>query len=807
VSAFSPHSGSCYHCGLPIPAGASFTKTLGDQECRFCCPACRVVAGMIHDSGMGKYYDYRTSPAPFPALEEGELPRALREELALYDDEREQSTFVTTHPDGSREALFSIEGITCAACSWLIDRQLSAVPGVVAAEVNLTTHRALVRWNPSGVALSKILQAIHRLGYRAYPYAPDREEQYRQQEERTLLRRLALAGIGMMQVMMVAVPLYTGLSGWIADDQKLLFRWAALLLTTPVVFYSSVPFFTAALRDLKTRYLTMDVSVSLAILGAYLASVWATFFDGREVYYDAVAMFAFFLLLGRYAEMKVRHRAGESGNRLLRLLPESAIRLLGSEQKVIARSQIEVGDTLLVKAGSTLPADGVVVEGNSGVDESALTGESHVVRKERGSKLLAGTINREAPITMAVTSTGNDTQISLVVRLLERARQEKPGIAHLADRVASHFVKVILLVTFAVYLYWHFTAPEEAFWIALSVLVVTCPCALALATPVALTAATASLGRAGILLARGHVLETLPRVTHVVFDKTGTLTTGEPVIDQIVPLNNFGEDECLAIAAALERYSEHPIAKAFATRCNGLPLPEVTDVTLVPGQGIAGTMGERTFRIGTPAYLEVTLAPPEASGQWVLLGEREQPLCWFRLSDRVREGAVASVRAVQARGVAVQILSGDPSSAAAELGRSLGVAEVFSGVSPEGKLAHIQRLQQQGAVVLMVGDGINDAPVLAAANLSIAMGCATDLARVHADLLLPRGNLDDMVHLLQKGVAVQRVIRQNLAWAVVYNLLALPLAAAGWVHPWMAAAGMSASSLLVVLNAFRLRGR
>ena len=818
---------TCYHCGLDVPPGEHFNLTLDGESRHFCCPGCRAVAQLIHSSGMESYYQYRTSPGQLPDFDGDHLATDLQEELKLYDEPSLQRDFVDVMEDGCCEVTLSIEGITCAACVWLLDKQLIGLTGVGHAKVNLTTHRAVIQWQADKLNFSDILQAIYSLGYKAHPFSPDREEQYQKEEGQLALRRLALAGIGMMQVMMFTVPLYVGELSGMAEQYKLLFRWSGLLLTTPVVFYSAKPFFVAAWRDIRARYLTMDIPVSLAIGGAYVASVWSTLSGGREVYFDSVCMFTFFLLLGRFLEMRVRHRAGESGNRLLRLLPDSAIRLQDGEQSVIAARLLNVGDCVLIKPGATVPADGVVIEGSSGIDESALTGESQSVRKQTGDMVIGGTINLEAPLVVELTLVGKDTRLSTIVRLLERAKQEKPGITQLANRVSSYFVFAVLIIAAVVAAYWSIILPANAFWITLSVLVVTCPCALSLATPAALTAATGSLSRLSILLTRGHVLEALPQVTHVVFDKTGTLTEGNLGVESVLPVGSYTKQQSIALAFALEQYSEHPIAQAFIALSKKVPTKKTSEESFVPvdvgavsidsidikqGKGLEANIEGCRTRIGTIDYvtelsgqaIEQPSGHSIKTGQWILLGDEHSAICWFQLSDTLRSGAHDCVQQIKSMGLNVELLSGDPSSAAAELGEQLGIDAVIAGASPEDKLAHIRQLQGKGAIVVMVGDGINDGPVLACAQVSIAVGCASDLARANADVLLPAGDLNDIPILLQKARKTRRIIKQNLSWALVYNLLALPLAAAGWVPPYMAAIGMSASSLVVVTNALRL---
>jgi len=796
----------CYHCGLDIPPNSQFFTLIDGQQQRMCCPGCQAVAQTIVDSGLDNFYKHRaTSSTDTPDIAVNTVSDAQLNELSLYDEPSLQKEFVVDK-DGQREATLVIEGITCAACVWLLEHHLTKQAGVSVAKVNLTNHRARICWNPDEQKLSQLMAEIYRIGYQAHPYHPNKEEQLLEQERKRATRRLGVAGLGMMQVMMIAVALYGGAIQGIEGKHVTFMRWASMVIATPVILYAARPFFIAALRDLRTRHLSMDVPVSIAIGGAYLASIWATVTDSGEVYFDSVTMFTFFLLIGRYLEMQARHRTGRAGNAMMDLLPASAIKLIDGEESIIPAKELCVGDHVLVKPGHTIPADGVILSGNSSVDESALTGEYLPIRKETGAEIIGGTINVENPVTIEVTKIGAETQLSSIVRLLERAQEDKPKAAQLADRVASYFVAAVLLTAAGVSFGWWLVSPEDAFWITLSVLVVTCPCALSLATPTALTAATGTLRQKGMLITRGHVLENLSRATHVVFDKTGTLTEGNLTLQETRVLSDDTTENVQAIAAALEQHSEHPIARAFQPVAGNLT---ASDLNSVLGQGLEGIVDGVRYRIGKPGFAAELCnmeepAPPEESGQWLLLCSEQAPQAWYRLDDQIRREAITCIKSLQAMGLQCEMLTGDSSGAVQSVARTLNIDTVISGVSPEQKLEHIQQLQSQGAQVLMVGDGINDIPVLAGAQTSIAMGTATDLAKTNADCVLISADLLRLVDAIRLSRKTRTIIRQNLSWSAGYNLLALPLAALGFVAPYMAALGMSLSSLVVVGNALRL---
>ena len=795
----------CYHCGLPVPKGSSYTTVINSEARSMCCPGCLAVAETIVGSGLDTYYKHRTETADSPDIRGKEIPDSLLQELSLYDDQTVQHDFVVKK-DAYSEASLVIEGITCAACVWLLENHIKGIPGVKKAHVNLTNHRARIIWDQDLTPLSTLLAEIYRIGYQAHPYHPDKEEQLLEEEHKRATRRLGIAGIGMMQTMMLAVALYGGALQGIDNQYVTFIRWASLVIATPVVIYAARPFFIAALRDLKTRHLTMDVPVSLAIGGAYLASVWATLTNSGEVYYDSVTMFTFFLLIGRFLEMQARHRTGRAGNSLLNLLPASALRILDGEEQLIPVKDLKNGDRVIVRPGHTIPSDGIIVSGNSSVDESALTGEYLPIRKKTDDSVVGGTINVENPLTIKIIKTGNDTQLSAIVRLLERAQEEKPQVAKIADKVASYFVAAVLITASCVGFGWWIVEPASAFWITLSVLVVTCPCALSLATPTALTAATGTLRQNGLLITRGHVLESLATATHIVFDKTGTLTEGNLTLQEVTPLADADQNECIKIAAAIEKYSEHPIAKAFHEQSAELTATEIHNEV---GQGLQGIINGQRYRIGKPEFASQIChaeqpAPPKTSGQWLLLCNQSSALAWFRLNDQIRPEAQHTIQALQALGLSCEMLTGDNSSAVEEVANYLGINATISGVSPEQKLLHVKQLQENGAQVVMVGDGINDIPVLAGAQTSIAMGGATDLAKTNADGVLISHNLLRLIDGILLARKTKVIIKQNLIWSLCYNLMALPLAAFGFIAPYMAALGMSASSLVVVGNAMRL---
>ena len=777
-----------------------------------CCYGCQAVAQSIVDNGLEDYYRSRDA---LPESPREAMPDILQR-LALFDHAEFQKSFVKALGENEREASLLLEGVTCAACIWLNEQHVGKLSGVTAVDINYATRRARVRWDESRIKLSDILAAIAAIGYRAYPYDAAKNEEISRKERRDALWRLWVAGFGMMQVMMYAYPVYIA-NGDMTPDIESLMRWASLALTLPVIFYSSAPFFKNAWRDLKLRRVGMDVPVALGVGAAFLASCWATVVQAGEVYFDSVTMFIFFLLGGRFLEMSARQKAVGVTEALAKLLPAFAQRLStfprNGEPEQCLVADLHPGDHVLVRPGDIVPADGVVVDGVSCANESLLTGESKPVPKVVGDAVTGGSINAESPLIVRVEQVGEGTRLSAIINLMERAAAEKPRIVETADRIASYFVGALLLVALLVALGWCFVDSSKALWITVSVLVVTCPCALSLATPIALTVAAGALAKDGLLVTRGYAVEALARATHFVFDKTGTLTTGHMHLKDVWVAEGYRREQVLAIAAALEQGSEHPVAAALRRTVEG-PSPAVESLLNQPGMGVEGVVSGVRYRLGRPDFAAGIGGAGYAAklSEWrnfgetiVVLADAGACVAMFRIGDELRPEAKELVGELHRLGKYLVLLSGDSPEVARRIGTEVGIDDVRAGVTPQGKHDCVAALQAAGALVAMVGDGVNDAPVLAQAQVSIAMGGGAQLARTQSDFVLLSENLDHLKHGVLRAKKALRIIRQNLWWSFAYNFVALPLAIAGYVTPWLAGIGMSASSLLVVLNSLRIQ--
>jgi len=730
----------------------------------------------------------------------------------------------------SSEALLAVEGIHCASCVQLIEMRVGAIAGVESVDVGLTSHRARVRWRDGSTGLADITAAIARAGYRAWPVSAALASIERSRERRMALWRLFVAGFSMMQVMMYATPAYLAIEGEMAPDIEQLLRIASLVLTVPVMAYAATPILSRAWRNLTARRIGMDVPAALGLLVTFGASAWATvlpMFDAGAargpVYFDSVSMFVFFLLGGRYLEMLARTRAGAAVDELARLQPARALLLPDWPQSQVSRevdaASLATGDLVLVRAGCAAPADGVVVDGVSLNDESLISGEARPVAKAPGAAVTGGAINLGAPLLVRVSAAAGDSQLAHLVRLVESAAAAKPWLNQVVDRHAATFLWTILVLAAATALAWALIDPARALPAAVAVLIVTCPCALSLAAPVAFSAAIGNLARRGVLVTRAHALETLARANHFVFDKTGTLTTGRMRVEDIVLLGSLDRSRVLALAGRMESVAVHPLAQALAMEAAPhlarLGSVHISAAREVAGSGVEALVDGVRHRIGSLEFVGSLHGQPlpadslaRAQGfSLAALASESGWLALFMIGDGVRAGAADLIAALAAQGSKVSLASGDRLGAVSQAATALGISDVHGAMAPAAKHRFVADLQGAGATVAMVGDGINDAPVLALAHVSVAMGSGAPLAQTRADMVLMSGRPADLLHALATARKAMRIVKQNIAWAALYNLVAIPLAASGLLSPWMAGIGMAASSLVVVLNSLRVATR
>ena len=703
----------------------------------------------------------------------------------------------------------NVSDIRCAACTLKIERAVDRLPGVKRCRTNLPTKTVVVDYQD--VTPQSIVDCIESLGFSATEFAPDASQGELDREAKGLLARLGVAGIGMMQVMMYALATYVAGDGGIEAAYEELMRWASLAIATPIALYSAMPFHRGALRDLQRLSPGMDVPVSLAILTAFGFSVFNVLTRQNEVYFDSVCMFTFLLLIGRYVELSSRRQYQDGVSLGESCLP--AVALIATTNKTIAIDTVKVGDLIRVSPGEVIPVDGIVKQGISSVSEMAFTGESLPHTRSVGARVLAGSDNLDGELIVMVTVAYHEFVIKKMSDLYRESVLHKPVFSILADRVAQYFVAGILLLAFATGLFWFLAGDPNWFAITLTVLVVSCPCALSLATPVGYTVAITALRRNGVVVSTGEFLEKLAEVNRIVFDKTGTLTEGKLKIERVVLLSDTQQAEVLEICAALEGTGQHPIARAVSAKAASKTAVEttlkVTEACHVIGSGVQGNINGITYRFGKPGFVRhADLLAPDESGIWVLLAAQhlsaQEPIAWLNFSDEMRVNSVALVDRLRKR-FELSMITGDSQGEAERIAILLQIEDVVHSATPQAKVEQIKKYQESGDTVLMVGDGVNDAAAMGIAHTSVAVSPVDIVVQEAAEATLLQNDIGMLDSLLIFSKRVRSIIRQNIFWAVGYNLCVVPMAVSGLLQPWMAALGMSMSSLLVVLNANRLR--
>lgn len=775
-----------------VPKGTQLTARIDGREQAVCCRGCKAAATWIADAGLSDYYRLRSR--------EAERPDASASDHAAWKQAELRRHVVRQLAADRHEAALLVDGVRCAGCVWLIERALLQVDGVRQVSVNAVSRRARVVFDPRRSDLSTLLDVLSQAGYRPLPLDAAALDDVRRSESRDALKRLLVAGFGMMQAMMFGMALWLGAFEDMGAATRDLFRWFGFLVATPVVLYSARPFFVGAKRALAARQLGMDVPVALAVALIYLASVIEMLIGGTEVYFESVSMFVFFLLIGRNLEMRARHRAVDSTDALARLAPAFADRRAadGSLQRV-ATIELRPDDCVLVAEGAHVPVDGVLLSAKALLDEALVSGESSAQLKQRGDALIGGSVVVSGPLEFRVTQVGADTFLSQMAALALRAQTARPRLARAGERATTHFVARVLTLTLITALAWWWFDPSRILSASLAVLVVSCPCAFALAVPAAMTRALGVLARHGVLVIKPDALETLSKVDVALFDKTGTLTRST-ALASVRASEGVSLEKARSLAAALAIHSRHPVAQAIA-QSSAPALLHAEQVTSIPGLGLEGWVDGRRLRLGRAPF---AIGQDADADEATILAEEGKPLARFTFDEVLRDEAKASLMALKKDGIHCAILSGDAAARVARIADQLDISDRHAGQLPEDKLTRIRHWQSQGHCVLAVGDGSNDVPVLAGADVSVALSSGTELAQANADVVLCSGNLLALSQARAISAQCARILRQNQAWALAYNLAAIPLAALGFVAPWLAAIGMSASSLLVVLNALRI---
>ena len=806
-------AGGCFHCGLPIPSEADFHARLADGERDFCCFGCQSVCSAIYEAGLQGYY--QRTPEGVLLAPPPELPK----DIEIYDFDEVQREFATSSGD-IRDIHLLVEGIHCAACVWLIERGLQRTPGVQSADVNLAAKRLHLRWDNSRSKLSDLIRALAKIGYAAVPYDPESAEGVIQKSNRAMLYRLFFAGFAMMNMLWISIALYSGADH---DEFRQFFHWIGLALATPTLLYSGYPFYRGAFGGLRGGHLTMDMPIAIGLSVTYAYSLYVTVTRSAigEVYFDTVTNLIFVILIGRYLEGMFRHQAVSATKRLMELQPRVAIVMRDDQEQMTPIRGVKLGDHVLIKPGYKVPVDGVVLEGHSAVDESMLSGESVPVSKSAGAQVFAGTANTNGALLVEVRAQLQDTTLSRIIRLVEEAQSSKAPIQRLADAIVPWFVLVTLICATITFFIWNSHDFEIALMAATSVLIITCPCALGMATPMSIAVASGLGAKHGILIKNGLVLETLSKVTHFVFDKTGTLTEGKMSVAQVHVATGCNEQELLQHAAAVERYSEHSVAKAIVEETEQRQLPfrdlEADRFQVTAGLGAEARVAGQTVLLGSADWLirhgieldaKLQARAHELETQamsCVYMAREGKHVAIIALADKLRGDARQLIDELRAAGIILTLLSGDRRPVAEAVARQLGGMEVIAEVLPQDKDQVIRRLQQSGAVVAMVGDGINDAPALIRADVGIALGSGTDVSVESADIVLMYNELDKVRQATQLSRRTLLTIKQNIGLSFVYNAIMVPLAMMARVNPLVAAISMPISSLIVIGNAARIR--
>ncbi len=790
---------TCSHCNLPIPAGQQIVARVEGRELLFCCQGCRGAHAVIRGAGLDAFYDKRDWDEP-----------GTPEGAFATDYSSEYLDSLTRELDGEREISLLVSGIRCAACIWLIETMLHRSDGISSATINYSTHRGRIRFDPKRISAREIFTTIARLGYAPRPYTMDGARTMQEQEWKGLLIRFVTAAFLSMQLMAYAIALYGGYFRGMDASTRQMMQWFAGLVTTPVVFFSGAPFLLGAWRSIRNLTPNMDLLIALGVLSAYFYSVAALFLGG-EVYFETSAMVITLILLGRLLESGARRRAMAGIDHLLRLAPDTAWLLQGDEPLQVPSSRLCKDDIILVRPGERFPVDAMLIDHNTEVDESILTGETTPVMKRRGENVLSGAMNIATTVRARVARPAAQSFMARIAQMAQEAQNRKAPVQGLADRVASLFVPLVVLLaaTTGGYWLWALREPVLPLLHAVSVLVVACPCALGLATPTAILVATGVGAGRGILFRGGDTLEHTARLTVAAFDKTGTLTGGDPQVVRIVPYQTSPQ-RLLSLAAQATSGSAHPVARGIQARaredgisCRG------SGGTSIPGRGVRMATEQGLLLAGNRDLMSryrISLPPDqpfEFTEVHVALDGVYQGC--LLLETRLRPEAPEVMRKIGEMGLRTLLLTGDHDRAAARIAQEAGIDGYAASMTPQDKASRIRALRQEKEMILMVGDGVNDAPALSEADVGCAMGSGTDMALATSDLVLVHDSLEQLTAALVLARRTLRIIRQNLFWAFTYNVVALPLAASGRLAPVYAAGLMAASSVLVVLNSLRLQ--
>ena len=795
---------TCHHCGLPVPAGVVIEDDYNEEKVLFCCHGCHGAFLIISGAGLDRFYQQREWP-------ESGFPEGV------YDSQFNDTSllpYIIAHAENRAEISLLVDGIRCATCVWLLERVLQEKIGVEDIRVNYGTHRARIIFNPEVITPGSLLNAISQLGYLPRPFSQNAVQEAAAREQKSLLIRFGTAAFLSMQLMGYTLALYAGYFQGIDPGIRQIIQYFAAAVTTPVVLYSGWPFLSGAWRSLINRAPNMDLLIALGVSTAYGYSLYSML-QGGEVYFDTAAMIVTLILLGRLFENSARNRSMSGIDKLLQLAPETAQLVDGELTRTVQSISLQPGDLILVLPGERVPVDSVVFEGESEFDESTITGEALPVCRSAGEPIASGSLNLSNSITLQVIRVAAESFVSRMNRMVEEAQNRKAPVQSLADRVATIFVPIVIAIALATWGYWSLTGAGQmtAILNAVAVMIVACPCALGLATPTAVLVATGQAATFGILFRGGDILEAVSRADTIVFDKTGTLTRGKPVVTDMIPAPDISQAQLLKSAGSAAAGSTHPLALAIVNQAiaESVSLTPIASIETIPGRGLLAESDNTNYRLGSRLYLQEnniavpTQQPHTCTEVHLAIDQKYYGL--FLFQDPLREEAQTTVGRLHNAGFRTVLLTGDRPEPTIQIARQVGISSFHTEMKPEDKAEWLRQEQQAGHNLIMVGDGINDAPALSQANIGCAMAGGTDIALETSDLVLTRpdlGKLFTAIILARKSLAT---IRQNLFWAFSYNLIAIPLAATGLLAPVWAAAAMATSSIIVIGNSLRLGQR
>lgn len=799
----------CFHCGLLVD-NENYKTSINDIVQIFCCVGCLAVADFITKNNLYDYYAYREKQAH--KIKNYSIKNL--EKLKIYDNVNIQKDFIKNTNEFTKNIILLINGITCAACTWLIERHVKKLNGIKKISLNLVTHKANVTWNQNEISLSKILIEIKKLGYSAVPYTLKKQEDYYNIKSQRELKKLIIAGIGMSQIMMFSISLYVGEKLDMIEDYKIFLRFICLIISSFVLIYSGSEILVNFYNNIKTLRLGMDFPIGLSLIIAYISSIYNIKLNLEHVYFDSISMFVFFLLLARFLEMKVRHNSSNiiyslqkvSSNTVTILKKENTIYV----EKITKIKNLKCGDLILIKPGETIPIDGIITNGSSTVDESLITGEYIPTLKTIDNKVIGGSNNIDGLITIKVLKTIKKSLISKILTLLEKTVLTKPKITNTINKIASHFIIIVLIIITLTVILWVNIGNQDILKVIISMLVVTCPCALSIATPIAITTCTTLLITHGFLVTGENLLETLNHITDIVFDKTGTLTVNRFIIKKIIT-SNISKKNAFEIALNLEKHSHHPISKAFIKhklfdKCINF---NVNDLKIFPSLGIQGTVNNKEYRIGKLDFIKLwssnkNLKDIDKKGFWIALADKDEIVAWFNLTNPLRKSASKCIEMLKSLKINIHILSGDSSKEVEKISKKLNIENAKKNLTADKKVLYIKKLQDKGSIVMMIGDGVNDAPAMNACQASISMGSGTDITKTNSDSVILNNNLLVIPKAIKYSRNTIKIIKENITWALIYNIIGLTLAGLGLLEPYYAAIGMSLSSLIVIFNSKKL---